>query len=142
MIKVDWDMIDEQYNYTAMDANGFWYIFINRPTINENDRVWKDASLSFEIPNDDAITFNNTKGVKDWKQTLVCRNKQEKDIREFTEENFVKYLDEFDCNDPNYWKNQKSFEAFKAWLNHKSKSSEELAAIELLKSLNYNVEKQ
>lgn len=139
MIKVNWDMIDKQYNYVAMDANGFWYSFINRPVICENDFVWKDVSLSWEIPNDDAITFNHTEDVKDWKQTLVCRSKQDKDNTEFTEENFIKYINSI--NFDNARELSGVLFNFKQYIKSGKKSSEELAVIELLKSLNYNVEK-
>lgn len=39
-MKPDWKDIREEYNWLAMDGDGYWFSWVDRPTWKEESKVW------------------------------------------------------------------------------------------------------
>ncbi len=40
---INWDYIDEEWNYLAIDSDGEIYLYTNKPTIYPNDESWNEG---------------------------------------------------------------------------------------------------
>lgn len=65
---IDWEQVSEEYNYLAMDMDGKWFLYKNKPVL--NGESWWEASFSF-IEADYFSSF--TEGDCEAKDSLVSR---------------------------------------------------------------------
>lgn len=113
---IKWDNIEDCYQFAAMDEDGNWYIYTKKPklaTFGWTQIDWCNSSTKL-ISSD---YFENR--VKDkifWKDSLTYRSENRK-LQEFNRENFINCMNSLPID------------------------TEELAAINKLKSLGYIIHK-
>lgn len=69
---IDWNQIDKKFNYIAMDSNGAWYMYIEKPYVDHEKWLSKSGSNHQKL-------YNYSFGVgkfMEFTETLLERDKQ------------------------------------------------------------------
>ena len=94
MIKINWDKIDKRYNYVAMDQDGDWYAYAPKKVSSVNAWLLSyNSNYCLMLSEEQVIYYGAT---VNWEDSLQSRPFEV--VKDFSEENFIKFIYSFEEN--------------------------------------------